>query len=82
MVDNFPISCYNSSRFQAKENSAPAGTRCAASCVYTEYDAQKHDIDCVSLRHIYYITFLGSVQYGIFHEVDLFLVAEFFFWLF
>ena len=68
--------------FQAKENSATAGTRCAVSFVYTEYDAQKHDIDCVSLRHIYYITFLSSVQDGIFHRSALFQVAEFFFWLF
>lgn len=28
---------------QTKENSTPAGTQSAASCVYTEYDAQKHD---------------------------------------
>ena len=28
---------------QTKENSTPAGTQSAASCVYTEYDAQKDD---------------------------------------
>lgn len=56
------------SYIQAKENSASAGTRRAAILCLHRIQRKMHDIVCVSLRHINYITFLASIQDELSHR--------------
>ena len=67
---------------RTKENSTPAGTQSAASCVYTEYDAQKHDTLVLSFDTIIVSHFWARFKLAYFTKCEVCCsMTELFFWL-